>query len=250
MHVIATLLTHRGRSRITHEDAIVVGAERFCSPMDEAKVIVADLGQPFVCAVADGLGGHNGGRVASGLVAHRLAECGTDLGDERLVSACLASLNAGLYEAMSADSTLHGMGTTVAGIVCGTSGVIYFNVGDSRVFREQDGFLRQLSIDDSRQQAGTSSRVLTQSLGGAAGFVEIEPHLGCEPSEPGRLYLVCSDGLTDMLSLDQMEASLMSDDRATVMRLFESAMAAGGADNISIILVRVVPSEVAAGCPG
>lgn len=133
------------------------------------------------------------------------------------------------------------MGTTVAGIVPTPAEILVFNVGDSRVYREQHGFLRQLTIDDRLMLA---SRRLTQALGGAVRHVDIEPHVWRETWLSGRRYLICSDGLTDALNLDTLEDGLGADDMATVERLFERAMDAGGQDNISIILARVEAASV------
>jgi serine/threonine protein phosphatase PrpC len=142
-----------------------------------------------------------------------------------------------------------GMGTTVAGLVGGATELIFFNVGDSRVYREQNGYLRQLSIDDTSGPDGAgvgqttgkrTSHVLMQALGGSLRPLQIGPHLRREILAPNSRYLICSDGLTDMVEQDTMEACLNDDDELTVMNLLERALASGGEDNISLLIVRIL----------
>jgi serine/threonine protein phosphatase PrpC len=80
--------------------------------------------------------------------------------------------------------------------------------------------------------------LLSQSLGGALAPAEVTPHILRAPEAVGS-YLICTDGLTDLLSVDEIAARIGADDNASVTAMFEAAMAAGGRDNISIILVRL-----------
>jgi protein phosphatase len=191
---------------------------------------------PIVCAVADGMGGQAAGAVASRRVVQRLVNVAPTLGDEDAVVGCLRTVNTELFAEMDRDPSTRGMGTTVAGIVFLPPHAVVFNVGDSRVYRSQDGFLRQLTVDD-RPTPG--SHRLTQALGGADDPVDVEPHVRREPLHEECRYLICSDGLTDGVDIDGLEACMVDDDVKTVERLFERAMEAGGLDNISVILVRV-----------
>jgi serine/threonine protein phosphatase PrpC len=138
------------------------------------------------------------------------------------------------------------MGTTVAGIAVGSGGVVVFNVGDSRVDRIGARGLVQLSTDDTPgpkladgRTAAHTTALITQTLGGADVLNEVEPHVLEEPLEAGARYLICSDGLTDLLDLADIGAELEEDDEASVSALFRAAMAKGGHDNVSIILVRL-----------
>jgi len=187
------------------------------------------------------MGGHRAGEVASRHVACRIVEEAASLYDEDTLATCLRRLNDELFDEMSKHPGKSGMGATVAGIVIATSDALVFNVGDSRIYREQDGFLRQLSVDD-RPMAPPGHRVshrLTQALGGAAERTRVDPHISRERLSVGRRYLICSDGLSDSLDPDSMESCLVDDDAATVTTLFEKATERGGEDNISILLLRV-----------
>jgi serine/threonine protein phosphatase PrpC len=214
--------------------------------MDTPRQTLHDLDVPLLCLVADGMGGHAAGEEASRLAAFRLAESVPSLDGEPAVAAFLRQVNREIFDAMRENSQCRGMGTTVAGLMVRPGGVLWFNVGDSRVFRYRDRFLRQLSIDDVPDlDVGRTGRSgsLTQALGGAATFIEVVPHVGTDPLVPGWRYLLCSDGLTDMVDLAAIEAAMAAADAAAVTRLFERAMIPGQ-DNISIIVATI---EQAAG---
>jgi protein phosphatase len=132
------------------------------------------------------------------------------------------------------------MGTTVAGLVLCARRALWFNVGDSRVYLEHGGGIAQISIDDV--PPGPRYGIITQTLGGCHSFFPISPHIGEEEfdgenSISGSRWLLCSDGLTDMLDDDEIAHAFGRDDEAAVQALFDAAMAAGGSDNISIIVV-------------
>jgi serine/threonine protein phosphatase PrpC len=206
--------------------------------MSEPRRSRHDSTEPLVVALADGMGGQAAGEVASRYVVQRLAA--QRLESEGEIAEALAAINVELYAAMASNPELTGMGTTVAGLVLTASRVLWFNVGDSRVYRDQDGRLQQLSIDDV--PAGPRSGIITQTLGGAPAFVPVSPHIGCEALVLPARYLLCSDGLTDMLDAGQIAHAMAATDADAVGALFTEAMQAGGADNISIVLASIAAS--------
>src|SRR5262249_4669195 len=141
-----------------------------------------------------------------------------ELIDARSAAATLRTIDGELYRAMAADEDLAGMGTTVVGLALGPR-VVWFNIGDSRLYRCAGSRLTQISIDDS--PPGARSGLLTQSLGGSLHPTEISPHVGEEPLETGSRYLLCSDGLTDMLDLPEIEECIGLTDVDAVVKLFE-----------------------------
>jgi serine/threonine protein phosphatase PrpC len=234
--------THQGAVRSHNEDTIAVGGWVHNAPMEAPRPMVHALDRPLLCLVADGMGGHAAGEEASRLAALRLAEFAPTVADAAGISAAVRRVNREIFHAMREDARRLGMGTTVAGILIRGDGILWFNVGDSRLFRYRDRMLRQLSIDDVLDpDADPRFRLpmITQALGGAPTFVEVEPHVGVEPLAPGARYLMCSDGLTDMVDLAAIEAELGGDDVTAVAELFDAAMFAGGHDNISMVLVRI-----------
>jgi serine/threonine protein phosphatase PrpC len=230
--------THRGRVRATNQDAIAVGSWVADVVMSEPRCSRHEFTRPLLVALADGMGGHAAGEVASRHAVERLAM--QPLEDESDILDTLAAINAELYRTMRNTPGLLGMGTTVAGLLLAASHVLWFNVGDSRVYRCRERRLQQLTTDDV--PPGPRSGVLTQTLGGAYSFTPISPHIGAEDLVVPARYLLCSDGLTDMLDVGQIERAMAATDEDALPALFAAAMAAGGDDNISIILVSVAGS--------
>lgn len=242
----AAVLTHVGMRRTRNEDCIAIGRESLNTPMDDPRLVVQRLDAPGICVVADGMGGHPAGDVASRLAADgMLAAARAGIGDKSALVAAIRHINHGLFREMERVPALYGMGTTIAGVIAGPRGLLAFNVGDSRVYRVRAGATEQVSVDHTMEIAGriTSghkpARVLSQCLGGFLGEEDVSPHVVTLPLEDGVQFLVCSDGLHDMLSDAQIERCLQPDLRAAVRALFEAAMRAGGIDNISIILARL-----------
>ena len=234
-HIEVTALSHRGAVRPTNEDTIAVAAwisdeEAMATPRRSRH----SLAQPLLLAVADGMGGHAGGEVASRYAIKRLVE--TQIRPTAAdVRARLGQINAELYETMRAVPSLLGMGTTVVGLLLSASRALWFNVGDSRIYRYRGGRLAQLSMDDV--PPGRRTGLITQTLGGSAVFLPIAPHIGEDDLLLPSRWLLCSDGLTDMVDDDEIERALAAGDEDAVGHLFAAAMQAGGTDNISIVLV-------------
>lgn len=238
--------THTGRVRDHNEDSITVGEWVRNEPMVEPQVFSIDLQGPLVVLVADGMGGHNAGEVASRLAAERIGRLVSraDL-DGAEIEAAVREVNREIFARMAEQPDWLGMGSTVVGLACVGGRAWVFNVGDSRCYRVQDGFLAQITIDDARDapsdcesRPGRKSGAITQALGGAASFIEVLPHVQEVRVRPGSVFLLCSDGLSDMVTLDEMEAALTADLTTAARGLFERAMEAGGEDNISIALVK------------
>lgn len=247
-------LSHQGAVRRWNEDAcLVTGA---ISEVSSAVPKLAALAAgPWMVAVADGIGGHSAGDVASRAVVETLAACTrvTPAG----VRATLRRLNRELVEHGLNDANCAGLGATVAGLACGTQGVFAFNVGDSRVYRLDAGQLIQVTRDDSEAEdlieMGLLSRdddirpgflhALTQAIGGRLEVVPIEVHLHPLKLAARTRFLVCSDGLTDMAGRGAIEEILRAQRPAetTAEALFGIAMDAGGLDNITLAVVDVEP---------
>ena len=229
-----TAFTHPGLVRDNNEDSVTVAGWVSDVAMGGLRRSRHELTESILCAVADGMGGHAAGEIASRYAVKRLAAQPFGGPEADALSAVLAAINAELYQTMAADRSLRGMGTTIAGLLLSAGRVLWFNVGDSRVYRFVDGVLRQLSLDDV--PAGARSGMITQSLGGSRAFVPIDPHIGIDDLEGPSRWLVCSDGITDMMSDAEIAHCLANDDEEAARKLFETAMRAGGEDNVSIIL--------------
>ena len=242
----AAALTHQGAGRPSNEDTIAVGGWITSEPMTAPMVLEHEVAAGLICLVADGMGGHAAGEIASREVAEHLSRRAAEATEEGALATLLRDADAELFALMREQPAWRGMGTTVAGISVGPKRVMAFNVGDSRVYRIAGGSLVQLSTDDTPgpkladgRTAALTSNLITQSLGGAYQLAGIDPHVLSEPLEDGARYLICSDGLSDLLDRTTSEGLLENDDAASAQALFEAAMAGGGDDNVSLILVRL-----------
>ncbi|KUO03441.1 PP2C family protein-serine/threonine phosphatase [Streptomyces caeruleatus] len=243
-YVAVSAISHPGLLRERNEDSLVVGPWTLCATVTEnPQTLIFPLGTPLVVAVADGLGGHPGGDLASALVARRIASLGPALTGEVAVRDALNACNRAVYQAAGGDrgGELSAMGTTIAGVVVQPDSLLAFNVGDSRVFAASDDGLRQLSVDDSPPHPpGRTTSLVTQCLGGSPTYRAVHPHVTAEPLTPGERYLVCSDGLTDPLPAEALEEVLREhDDGRAAFELWKAAIEAGGPDNITVAVVRV-----------
>jgi serine/threonine protein phosphatase PrpC len=183
--------------------------------------------------VADGLGGHAAGEVASVLAIEIMRPVMSALRTDHDVATALLSADTALYLAMDQDCGLEGMGTTIAGVVVRGEEILAFNVGDSRIYHLGDAGLTQFSADDV-----VGRNRLTQCLGGSQAQVKLNPHVARFPFRTGDTLLLCSDGLTDMLPDKTIGSLLVAADPAAA--LIAAALEAGGHDNVSAVILRRV----------
>ncbi|MFV1996384.1 MAG: Stp1/IreP family PP2C-type Ser/Thr phosphatase [Acidiferrobacterales bacterium] len=242
MEIRMSGLTHQGMVRTNNEDSI--------STLD-------DLG---VAILADGMGGHQAGEVASSMAVEMVKQFFTEtmgngdstpIGEQMLESVELA--NTAVFELSQQRPECAGMGTTL--VVCAfVSGkIITAHVGDSRLYRLRENNLEQITQDHSvvqelvsrgfmsPEEANNSmnKNLVTKALGIEAA---VEADLDEQDYQAGDLYLLCSDGLSDVVSDGEIEKSLIDcqgDIDVAAKTLVEQANTAGGPDNISVVLVRV-----------
>ncbi len=236
--------THTGAVRRGNEDAY--GATSLIASRVDGEVVSALVSnEACLVVVADGLGGHPCGEVASQLaVDHLLAVKPTDA--PSLVDAVHAA-NESIVAAMSHDEGSIGMGTTVAAVLVHEAGVVVVNVGDSAVFELIDDRLVQLSTDDvpagRTSLPGVPSSIVTQTLGGGRELLAVEPHLYRDDRVSPRRLLLCTDGLTNFVPRDQVADALrLHEGEDTTRVLIALALAAGGPDNVTVITLDVEPA--------
>ncbi|MCX4545739.1 protein phosphatase 2C domain-containing protein [Streptomyces sp. NBC_01565] len=243
-YIAVTALSHGGLVRDHNEDSLVVGPWTLCGTVtDNPQTLLFPFGRPLVVAVADGLGGHPGGEVASELIVRRLSALGHSLDGEQPLRDELEAGNRAVYAATEGRPDLTAMGTTVAGVLVLDDTLLAFNVGDSRVFEvDREGGLRQVSVDDSPPlpEGRRTTSIVTQTLGGSRALSPVAPHVAAFPTDEGDRYLVCSDGLTDPVPEDVIGSVLRTaDDGRAAFELWKAAIEAGGPDNITLALVRI-----------
>lgn len=216
---------------------------------------------PHLLAVADGMGGHAGGNVASSLVLARLAPLDGDShgADDALeiLARTLAQANASLTAGMEADPELKGMGTTLTALMrCGSTGLALVHIGDSRAHLLREGTFTQITRDHSFVQTLVDSgrisedeaehhpqrSLVTRVLTGAP---EDEPDLSIREARIGDRYLICSDGLSDYVGRDTVaevvKSGLGPDE--TAAKLVDLALRAGAPDNVTVVIGDIVSSS-------
>ncbi len=255
MKIDCIAFTHNGLARPNNEDSILCDGWVRNRPMVEPLRMSFECSSsaPCVFSLADGLGGHASGEVAGQFVLARMCAAfteSTELSDDFLVKT-LQDAHKALFELSSVSTTYRGMGATVAGLALDRTGTVrLFHVGDSRIYRREDRFLQLLTKDDRPEPSGygesdsesNAKATLLQCLGGLTSFSEIIPHVGrFEMGDKPEVFLLCSDGLSDMLTLDEIEESMAESHEESVRRLFERVCAAGAKDNVSILIVEITP---------
>ena len=236
-----------GSVREKNEDMILVNR---CFVRDNDWVGEVDLAnrKRFLVALADGMGGHKSGEVASSDVLVNLDYFFNDMPADLSVAdfneaiyEWLASINNIIDSKGHADSRYHGMGTTLVSFVCYGDDFYWMNCGDSRIYRLHDGQLQQLSTDHSLSTLmGTSehTNVITNCIGGGCKTSYIDIMMCTSEVCQGDTFMLCSDGLTDMLSDQQIQQLLNGGADATA--LCNAAIAEGGFDNVSVCVIKIV----------
>ncbi|NWF36804.1 Stp1/IreP family PP2C-type Ser/Thr phosphatase [Mariprofundus sp. KV] len=220
-----------------------------------------------IAVLADGMGGYNAGEVASAMAVEIItneikakvldipaAQIDSDTGftsESILVRNAIRHANDSIYDTAQRKAGCAGMGTTVLAAVFYSDRITAAHVGDSRMYRQRDGELTHVTEDHSliheqvrrglvtAQDARNSTikNLVTRALGVGKG---VDPDIVEDIVFPGDLYLMCSDGLTDVVSDEIIEQTLTrfgKDMNKAADELIRLANAAGGPDNISVILI-------------
>ena len=226
-------LSDVGRQREANEDNLVLAAPVF--------------------AVADGMGGARAGEVASRIAAEAFDdERDPAATPEQQLAAVARTANRRIYELSQRDESHRGMGTTLTAALFDGDCVSVGHVGDSRAYRLRDGKLQQLTDDHSLvaelERSGQLTpeaaehhpqrSIITRALGPEP-TVEVDTH--SHPARPGDVYLLCSDGLTGMVSDDDLGAIVRGSAslEEAAESLVRAANQSGGKDNITVVLFRL-----------
>ena len=224
----------RGLVRANNEDSVYAGAR--------------------LLALADGMGGHAAGEVASQLVIAALAHLDDDEPGGDLLAkldTAVRSGNAAIAAQVEAEPELEGMGTTLTAILFAGDRIGLVHIGDSRGYLLRDGELNQITKDDTfvqtlvdegritREEAHSHPQrsLIMRALTGH----EVEPTLTMREARAGDRYLLCSDGLSDPVSDETIQEALQIPDVAeAAYRLIELALRGGGPDNVTVVVADVV----------
>jgi serine/threonine protein phosphatase PrpC len=233
------VITDTGRKRRRNEDAYVC--------------------EPPLFAIADGMGGAQAGEVASRLAAAALRESGAKtLGGERRISDLIQEANRRVYDRSSTDPNTSGMGTTITVALVENDNVAFGHVGDSRAYLIRDGRMEQVTEDHSlvnellksgklsREEAESHPQrsVITRALGTDP---DVDVDTFTIAAEAGDVFLLCSDGLTDMVGegeiLELVERN-RDDLNSALKSLVKAANRSGGDDNITVVAFEIAEGQM------
>lgn len=254
MSLIASLemvkATHTGMVRSHNEDSISIDT------------------QIGLAVLADGMGGYNAGEVASGIATalissetreamlsrspHEVDKSGTPFATTLLMD-IIAKANTSIFQSASSQPQYAGMGTTLVVALFCNNQITVAHIGDSRCYRQRGGKLEQVTRDHSLLQEQIDSGLLTKeaakrsqnkNLVTRALGIEpvVEPEIHTYPAQEGDLYLICSDGLNDMVEDEDIEMTLEAlgaNLQLAAEQLVQMANDNGGRDNISVVLIKV-----------
>lgn len=237
--------THRGRVRPHNEDTVGIGNRILTGDMVSPLVITAQTGCALLM-IADGMGGHAQGAMASRAVLDYLVAASDRLSEPASCAEVIEEANQQLFKIMREQEEAIGMGTTLVGAALTPDRMVTFNVGDSRSYLFTGGQLVQLSSDDIPAGAGDlfwprRSRALTQALGGSSFPIAVQAHISVDPPlAPGETLLLCSDGLTDMVPDHTISSTLLTakDALQAARRLAGKSFSGGARDNLSLLVAR------------
>lgn len=219
----------------------------------------------FLFVVADGMGGHAGGDVASAIATTRIADADLEYAAaedaEHALQSAMIAANSLLAETVFEHSELTGMGTTVSGILRVGDQIALAHIGDSRIYRFRDGELEQVTADHTFVQRLVDSGRITPEeaavhprrsvLMRVLGDVDASPEIDTRilDTRPGDRWLLCSDGLSSYVSEDKLAAILAtvpaSDEAAD--RMVKESLDHGAPDNVTVVIVDIHDDATAAG---
>lgn len=196
------------------------------------------LGDHPIFAVFDGMGGEECGEMAAFLASETMSEFsfGEDMASD--LDAFCREANARIC-AYTREYGITAMGTTAAILRFTPEKAGLCNVGDSRIFLYSDKTLTQLSFDHVGIAVAGRKPPLTQNLGIEETEMVIEPFVALGDYRPGDRFLLCSDGLTDMVTQERIGQLLKRSCRRAAGKLLKEALQNGGKDNVSFILIRI-----------
>jgi protein phosphatase len=228
-----------GRSRENNEDSAYAG--------------------PWLLAVADGMGGHVGGEIASSLTIKALSSIDAEVPQASLVEVverAVLAANQAIAQRVEQEPALQSMGTTCTAMLWSGTHTALAHIGDSRAYMLREGILYQITEDHTLEKMltgedGAAPHLANRLVRVLDGRPERKPDLSLREALPGDRYLLCSDGLSGPVGAEAMHQVLTTeaDADAAVRELIELANLGGGPDNVTVIVVDVVAEGADARAP-
>lgn len=230
-----------GCIRENNEDIILIDGQQIRDGQIDCTIETDEVFR-FTAIVADGMGGYEHGEVASKMAVTSFSEflssLPPNLTEDELTDAVnqwVKDINNEIISAANGS----GMGCTFCGIFVYDGCAFLINIGDSRTYRLRHDYLRQLTIDHSERQRTGNPDVPSNLIYNALGVSNAFADLTHTRLIPGDRFVVCSDGLNDMIE-DEQICELLKTSEPSAHKLVEAALNAGGNDNVSVIYLSVV----------
>jgi protein phosphatase len=245
--IVITAASRVGCVRNNNEDMIFAYDKFVRSEAYQTEFMTENVDR-FVIALADGMGGHLAGEVASADTLENLRFFVSDMPKGLSVSEVnkamevwLESIHKIITSKGHADPSMEGMGTTLVAVIYYEGKYFWINCGDSRLYRLRDGKLAQLTTDHSLNTLRGEKRhsnIITNCIGAGCKHTYMDMVEFTDDFRRGDVYMVCSDGLSDMVSDDVIEQMMINGVSAN--RLCEAAIEKGGFDNVSVCVFSVM----------
>lgn len=245
--IICSCTTDKGKRRRINQDNIVCD-HTYLDHSDENngyhKNIRISLKYPVIAGVFDGLGGEQCGEKASFIAAKEAAGLVFDHDITDILTDYVRKTNRKICD-FAASNDIASMGTTAAVIVFDRKRLYVCNIGDSKIFLLNDGKMTQLSEDHVSSAPQGVKAPLTQCLGIPEEKLRLEPHIFNMRLTKESVFLICSDGLTDMVGIPEITDILTKEttENASGM-LVKKALEHGGKDNVSVIVCRAARKKL------
>ena len=236
-------MTHPGNCRTMNQDNLVCMGEYLPRIHDRTDWPVAGSAEPDSCAlfgVFDGMGGGEQGETAAWIAAKTAAE--TDIRDSGGMTRFCGEANRKICRYAKVNR-IRSIGTTASMLLFDGNGAYSCHIGDSRIYRCDYGIPEQLTHDDAWPSLPGRKPALLQCLGIPESEMRILPHVDYYPILARSVFMICTDGLTDMLTENRI-AGVLSDGEGLEKQtrtLLNEALEAGGRDNITLLLIRASP---------
>ena len=258
-------VTHAGRVRRENEDNYSLNGRMTTTDLRKGSAYVQHMTEPFHHSVCDGMGGESYGELASGIAVETIAAHASSIYDSGedfsfAVSNCLDDANTRICRKITEKGKR--MGTTLAAIYAVKGSIICVNIGDTRIYHYSKGVLDQISFDHTHAQTIVDAGQVSQdNMSRIPDAKRLTRHLGVFPEESnlspnisviddvdnGDIIMLCSDGLTDYLTDDDITGVLSTSDspQDAAGKLVRMALERGGKDNVTIITAFIQAEETA-----
>ena len=232
----------RGLVRAGNEDRMAIDGV----PLEHERMLRRDLdgAGDHLIIVADGMGGHVKGELASQLTVQTISDFWKNSRPHFEPVEAIRTANRVVYDAMGINPSLRGMGATVVGAHINANRIAWFNLGDSRGYVFRDNKLVQFTTDHvPRGATGVGKRrshSITQSIGGGYSPIDVWPAIGVLEAREDDRFLFCTDGLTDAVPDALIHKTLAHSESLldAASEMLRAAQTNGAPDNISLVLLK------------